>query len=65
MAALVVKRSRKRVILRWACQAHGGYSGESDLRNIQPRIGRTLIARGRDVAIRTAFGTNTLESFRI
>jgi transglutaminase-like putative cysteine protease len=39
-----------------------------DARNNQPRIGRILIARGRDaadVAISTAFGANTLESFRV
>jgi transglutaminase-like putative cysteine protease len=39
-----------------------------DPRNNVPRIGRVLIARGRDaadVAIATTFGPNTLESFRI
>ncbi len=39
-----------------------------DARNNQPRIGRILIARGRDaadVAISTAFGANTLESFKV
>jgi transglutaminase-like putative cysteine protease len=39
-----------------------------DPRNNQPRIGRVLIARGRDaadVAIATTFGPNTLESFRV
>jgi transglutaminase-like putative cysteine protease len=39
-----------------------------DARHNQPRIGRILIARGRDaadVAISTAFGTGTLESFRV
>ena len=39
-----------------------------DARNNQPRIGRILIARGRDasdVAISTTFGENTLESFRV
>jgi transglutaminase-like putative cysteine protease len=39
-----------------------------DARNNQPRIGRILIARGRDaadVAISTAFGATTLESFRV
>jgi hypothetical protein len=33
-----------------------------------PRIGRILMARGRDasdVAITTTFGPNTLESFRV
>ena len=37
-------------------------------RNNVPRIGRVLIARGRDaadVAITTTFGPNTLESFRV
>jgi len=39
-----------------------------DARNNTPRIGRVLIARGRDaadVAISTAFGQNTLASFKV
>ncbi len=39
-----------------------------DARNNQPRIGRVLIARGRDaadVAISTCFGENKLESFKV
>ena len=39
-----------------------------DPRNHIPRIGRILIARGRDaadVAISTSFGPNTLETFRV
>jgi transglutaminase-like putative cysteine protease len=39
-----------------------------DARNNTPRIGRILIARGRDaadVAISTSFGPNTLQSFRV
>jgi transglutaminase-like putative cysteine protease len=39
-----------------------------DPRNNVPRIGRVLIARGRDasdVAITTTFGPNTLESFQV
>ena len=39
-----------------------------DPRNNAPRIGRVLIARGRDavdVAISTSFGASTLESFRV
>jgi transglutaminase-like putative cysteine protease len=39
-----------------------------DARNNTPRIGRVLIARGRDaadVAISTTFGPNTLETFRV
>ena len=39
-----------------------------DPRNNVPRIGRVLIARGRDaadVAIATTFGPNTLESFKV
>ena len=39
-----------------------------DARNNTPRIGRVLIARGRDagdVAISTTFGPNTLASFRV
>jgi transglutaminase-like putative cysteine protease len=48
------------------------YIGESwytfDARNNTPRIGRVLIARGRDaadVAISMTFGPNTLEGFRV
>ena len=39
-----------------------------DARNNVPRIGRVLIARGRDaadVAIATTFGPNTLETFKV
>jgi len=39
-----------------------------DARNNVPRIGRILVARGRDaadVALTTAFGVNQLQSFRI
>ena len=39
-----------------------------DARNNVPRIGRVLLARGRDasdVAIATTFGPNTLESFQV
>lgn len=39
-----------------------------DARNNMPRIGRVLIARGRDaadVAISSAFGHNTLKSFKV
>jgi transglutaminase-like putative cysteine protease len=39
-----------------------------DARNNTPRIGRVLIARGRDacdVALANTFGPNTLESFRV
>lgn len=39
-----------------------------DPRNLVPRIGRVLIARGRDaadVAISTSFGPNELKSFRV
>ena len=46
----------------------GGAWYPFDARNNQPRIGRILIARGRDaadVAISTAFGLNTLKSFRV
>jgi transglutaminase-like putative cysteine protease len=48
------------------------YLGETwytfDARNNQPRIGRVLIARGRDaadVAISMTFGPNVLEGFRV
>jgi len=46
----------------------GGAWHTFDARNNQPRIGRVLIARGRDaadVAISTAFGANTLQSFKV
>ena len=39
-----------------------------DARHNVPRVGRILIARGRDaadVAISTAFGQNTLKSFKV
>jgi transglutaminase-like putative cysteine protease len=45
-----------------------GYWYTFDARNNTPRIGRVLIARGRDaadVAISSTFGPNTLESFKI
>ncbi len=46
----------------------GGAWHTFDPRNNMPRIGRVLIARGRDatdVAIATTFGPNTLESFKV
>ncbi len=46
----------------------GGEWYAFDPRNHVPRIGRILIARGRDaadVAISTSFGPNTLETFRV
>jgi transglutaminase-like putative cysteine protease len=46
----------------------GGRWYTFDARNNTPRIGRVLIARGRDaadVAISTTFGPNTLLSFRV
>ena len=46
----------------------GGQWHTFDPRNNVPRIGRVLIARGRDaadVAITTTFGPNTLHSFRV
>jgi len=46
----------------------GGEWYAFDPRNNAPRIGRVLIARGRDaadVAITTTFGPNTLESFSV
>jgi len=46
----------------------GGSWYTFDARNNEPRIGRVLIARGRDaadVAISMSFGPNTLESFRV
>lgn len=46
----------------------GGAWHTFDARHNVPRVGRVLIARGRDaadVAISTSFGFNTLESFRV
>jgi transglutaminase-like putative cysteine protease len=46
----------------------GGHWYTFDARNNEPRIGRVLMARGRDacdVALSTAFGPNTLEVFRV
>jgi transglutaminase-like putative cysteine protease len=46
----------------------GGAWHTFDARNNMPRIGRILLARGRDaadVAIATTFGPNTLESFNV
>jgi transglutaminase-like putative cysteine protease len=46
----------------------GGAWHTFDARNNMPRIGRVLIARGRDAAdaaISTTFGPNTLESFKV
>jgi transglutaminase-like putative cysteine protease len=46
----------------------GGNWYTFDPRNNQPRVGRILIARGRDaadVAISTTFGPNVLSSFRV
>lgn len=46
----------------------GGEWHTFDARNNTPRIGRVLIARGRDasdVAISTTFGVNVLEEFRV
>ncbi|MGO8985520.1 MAG: hypothetical protein ACLQFM_12105 [Terriglobales bacterium] len=46
----------------------GGAWHTFDPRSNVPRIGRVLVARGRDatdVAIATTFGPNTLESFKV
>lgn len=46
----------------------GGQWYAFDARNNKPRIGRVLMARGRDaadVALTTTFGENKLESFRV
>lgn len=46
----------------------GGQWYAFDPRNNVPRVGRVLLARGRDaadVAITTTFGPNTLQSFRV
>jgi transglutaminase-like putative cysteine protease len=46
----------------------GGQWYTFDARNNTPRIGRVLMARGRDaadVALTTTFGMNTLESFKV
>jgi transglutaminase-like putative cysteine protease len=46
----------------------GGQWHTFDARNNTPRIGRILIARGRDaadVALRNTFGPNNLTSFKV
>ena len=46
----------------------GGQWYAFDARNLIPRVGRVLMARGRDaadVAMTTTFGVNQLESFRV
>jgi transglutaminase-like putative cysteine protease len=46
----------------------GGQWHTFDARNNTPRIGRVLIARGRDaadVALNNTFGPNTLTSFKV
>jgi transglutaminase-like putative cysteine protease len=46
----------------------GGQWYTFDARNNVPRIGRVLMARGRDaadVALTTTFGFNTLQSFKV
>jgi len=46
----------------------GGHWHIFDARNNTPRIGRVLMARGRDasdVAISSTFGPNTLTSFKV
>ena len=46
----------------------GGQWYTFDARNNTPRIGRVLMARGRDaadVALTTTFGMNTLQSFKV
>jgi transglutaminase-like putative cysteine protease len=46
----------------------GGGWHTLDARHNAPRIGRVLVARGRDaadVALTTAFGANRLASFRV
>jgi transglutaminase-like putative cysteine protease len=46
----------------------GGQWYTFDARNNSPRIGRVLMARGRDacdVALTTAFGPNTLQRFQV
>jgi transglutaminase-like putative cysteine protease len=52
----------------WFEASLGGAWYAFDARHNHPRIGRILIARGRDaadVAISTAFGGGVLESFRV
>ena len=46
----------------------GGQWYSFDARNLVPRVGRVLMARGRDaadVAMTTTFGTNQLQSFKV
>jgi hypothetical protein len=56
--------------MRTPCASRGEAVRRSGLptRNNTPRIGRVLMARGRDaidVAIATTFGPNTLVSFKV
>lgn len=52
----------------WLEAALGGQWYAFDARNDAPRIGRVLMARGRDApdaALTTTFGVNQLPSFRV
>ena len=56
------------VVALLCCSYLGGHWLTVDPRNFQPRIGRILIARGRDaadVAISTTFGPNRLSDFQV
>ncbi len=60
--------TRVAVIAAWFEAYLGGRWYTFDARNNVPRIGRVLMARGRDaidVAISTTFGPNTLVSFKV
>ncbi len=52
----------------WFEAYHGGSSYTFDARHNQPRIGRIVIARGRDasdVAISNSFGITALTGFKV
>jgi hypothetical protein len=62
----------RRPMAQWICLLVRGFSGGRwytfDPRNNMPRIGRVLIALGRDAAdvpITHTFGPNTLVSFKV
>ncbi len=57
-----------RIFAAWFEVHVGGGWYTFDARNSTPRIGRVLIAQGRDaadVAIVTTFGPNTLDNFEV
>jgi len=64
----VILRIWRLLFAAWFEAYLGGCWYTFDPRNNVPRVGRVLIARGRDaadVAISSTFGPTTLKSFRI